>query len=229
MRTLDSREVLCTYLVVIRSMNLVYWPFMACCMQINEWYAFFINFHSERDSLDRDVVELKKSNTLLDAALKAKSDSLIDLQKEVHVYRSRVPYSWYIFPPCNLVKPWIWHPSKINIKPQVITHHVQYSPLVQVVKSKTQVVWVVVRLVQVVNVIRLSEIRNSRYQLRQPDDKQDGRRSICHIAFDMFTWAYMPLNSLGKGANLLLSHMGHHISRIKSSFELSCAWDLANF
>ena len=35
MRTLDSREVLCTYLVVI-SMNLVYWPFMACCMQINE-------------------------------------------------------------------------------------------------------------------------------------------------------------------------------------------------
>ena len=67
---------------------------MACCMQINEWYAFFINFHSERDSLDRDVVELKKSNTLLDAALKAKSDSLIDLQKEVHVYRSRVPYSW---------------------------------------------------------------------------------------------------------------------------------------
>jgi len=38
--------------------------------------------------LDRDVVELKKSNTLLDAALKTKSDSLIDLQKKV--YRSRV-------------------------------------------------------------------------------------------------------------------------------------------
>ena len=79
---------------------------MACCMQINEWYAFFINFNSERDSLDRDVVELKKSNTLLDAALKTKSDSLIDLQKEVHVNRSRVPYSCYIFPSYNLVKPW---------------------------------------------------------------------------------------------------------------------------
>ena len=87
MRTLDSREVLCRHLVVIRSMNLGYWPFMACCMQINEWYAFFINFNSERDSLDRDVVELKKSNTLLDAALKAKSDSLIDLQKEVYISR----------------------------------------------------------------------------------------------------------------------------------------------
>ena len=87
MRTLDSREVLRTYLVVIRSMNLVYWPFMACCMQINEWYTFFINFNSERDSLDRDVVELKKSNTLLDAALKTKSDSLIDLQKEVYISR----------------------------------------------------------------------------------------------------------------------------------------------
>ena len=60
---------------------------MAFCMQINEWYAFFINFNSERDSLDRDVVELKKSNTLLDAALKTKSDSLIDLQKEVYISR----------------------------------------------------------------------------------------------------------------------------------------------
>ena len=32
-------------------------------------------------------MELKKSNTLLDAALKAKSDSLIDLQKEVYISR----------------------------------------------------------------------------------------------------------------------------------------------
>ena len=53
-------------------------------MQVNELYAFFFNFNSERDSLDRDVMELKKSNTLLDAALKAKSDSLIDLQKKVY-------------------------------------------------------------------------------------------------------------------------------------------------
>ena len=139
MRTLDSREVLRTYLVVIRSMNLVYWPFMACCMQINEWYAFFINFNSERDSLDRDVVELKKSNTLLDAALKTKSDSLIDLQKEVHVNRSRVPYSWYIFPSCNLVKPWqgsiwgIWGvealPPKILLSLQYISNYIEKNHL----------------------------------------------------------------------------------------------------
>ena len=39
-------------------------------------------FLSERDTLDRDVIELKKANTMLDAALKAKSDSLLEFQKE---------------------------------------------------------------------------------------------------------------------------------------------------
>ena len=38
---------------------------------------------SERDALDRDIMELKKSNTLLEAALKSKSDSLLEVQKEV--------------------------------------------------------------------------------------------------------------------------------------------------
>lgn len=50
----------------------------------------FDHVRSERDSLDRDVVELKKSNTLLDAALKTKSDSLIDLQKELHASQQTV-------------------------------------------------------------------------------------------------------------------------------------------
>lgn len=38
---------------------------------------------SERDTLDRDIMELKKGNTLLEAALKSKSDNLLEVQKEV--------------------------------------------------------------------------------------------------------------------------------------------------
>ena len=38
---------------------------------------------SERDALDRDIMELKKSNTLLEATLKSKSDNLLEMQKEV--------------------------------------------------------------------------------------------------------------------------------------------------
>ena len=38
---------------------------------------------SERDHLDRDLMELKKSNTILDAALKSKTENLLEVQKEV--------------------------------------------------------------------------------------------------------------------------------------------------
>lgn len=38
---------------------------------------------SERDTLDRDIMELKKNNTLLEAALKSKSDNLLEVEKEV--------------------------------------------------------------------------------------------------------------------------------------------------
>lgn len=37
----------------------------------------------ERDSLDREVMELKKSNTVLEASLKSKIDELQEYQKEV--------------------------------------------------------------------------------------------------------------------------------------------------
>lgn len=43
----------------------------------------YVYVFSERDTLDRDVMELKKNNTLLDAALKSKSDNLLEVQKEV--------------------------------------------------------------------------------------------------------------------------------------------------
>ena len=38
---------------------------------------------SERDHLDRDLMESKKSNTFLDAALKSKTENLLEVQKEV--------------------------------------------------------------------------------------------------------------------------------------------------
>lgn len=46
---------------------------------------FSFNFFvlSERDTLDRDIMELKKDNTLLEAALKSKSDNLLEVEKEV--------------------------------------------------------------------------------------------------------------------------------------------------
>ncbi|KAJ7356253.1 Progesterone-induced-blocking factor 1 [Desmophyllum pertusum] len=49
-----------------------------------------IKSRSERDTLDRDVMELKKSNTLLDAALKSKSDNLLEVQKELLVSKQNV-------------------------------------------------------------------------------------------------------------------------------------------
>ena len=53
------------------------------CIQV-----FLLCFHfffvlSERDTLDRDITELKKGNTLLEAALRSKSDNLLEVQKEV--------------------------------------------------------------------------------------------------------------------------------------------------
>ena len=66
------------------------------CRDLKTWYMFinyitssllnlplFIFVLSERDALDRDIMELKKSNTLLEAALKSKSDNLLEVQKEV--------------------------------------------------------------------------------------------------------------------------------------------------
>ena len=50
--------------------------FLICC------HLFFVL--SERDTLDRDIMELKKSNTLLETALKSKSDNLLEVQKEVY-------------------------------------------------------------------------------------------------------------------------------------------------
>ena len=44
-------------------------------------FNFFVL--SERDTLDRDIMELKKDNTLLEAALKSKSDNLLEVEKEV--------------------------------------------------------------------------------------------------------------------------------------------------
>ena len=40
-------------------------------------------YSSERDTLDRDIMEMRKNNTVLNAALKTKTESLLDLQKEV--------------------------------------------------------------------------------------------------------------------------------------------------
>lgn len=47
------------------------------------WLCDFSFDKRERDSLDREVMELKKSNTVLDASLKAKVDELQEYQKEV--------------------------------------------------------------------------------------------------------------------------------------------------
>ena len=45
------------------------------------------------------------------------------------------------------------------------------------------------------------------------------------------SYTYMRLNSPRYDTNLPVSHMGHHISQIKSSFELFCAlvWNVAHF
>ena len=51
--------------------------------RLGKWTNDLLFIFSERDTLDRDIMELKKCNTMLDAALKAKSDSLLELQKEV--------------------------------------------------------------------------------------------------------------------------------------------------
>ena len=59
------------------SENLVYIVFLFCFHLL----IFFV--FSERDTLDRDIMELKKGNTLLEAALKSKSENLLEVQKEV--------------------------------------------------------------------------------------------------------------------------------------------------
>ncbi|KAK3708618.1 hypothetical protein QZH41_009379, partial [Actinostola sp. cb2023] len=45
----------------------------------------FDNVRGERDSLDREVMELKKSNTVLEASLKSRVDELQEYQKEMQV------------------------------------------------------------------------------------------------------------------------------------------------
>nr|XP_058960451.1 progesterone-induced-blocking factor 1-like [Pocillopora verrucosa] len=47
----------------------------------------FDQIRSERDHLDRDLMELKKSNTFLDAALKSKTENLLEVQKELQISR----------------------------------------------------------------------------------------------------------------------------------------------
>lgn len=61
--------------------------------QVNQGDYKITNFdqvRSERDTLDRNIMELKKNNTVLDAALKTKADSLLDLQKELHTSKQTV-------------------------------------------------------------------------------------------------------------------------------------------
>lgn len=61
--------------------------------QVNQGDYKITNFdqvRSERDALDRDIMELKKSNTLLEAALKSKSGSLLEVQKELQVGKQTV-------------------------------------------------------------------------------------------------------------------------------------------
>ncbi|KAL9973441.1 hypothetical protein ACROYT_G019903 [Oculina patagonica] len=61
--------------------------------QVNQGDYKITNFdqiRSERDTLDRDIMELKKNNTLLDAALKSKSDNLLEVQKELQVSKQTV-------------------------------------------------------------------------------------------------------------------------------------------
>lgn len=70
-------------------------------------------YSSERDTLDRDIMEMRKNNTVLNAALKTKTESLLDLQKEVSLcilcavqynlgfnsktYTSFVGWIWFIY------------------------------------------------------------------------------------------------------------------------------------
>lgn len=52
-------------------------------------------YSSERDTLDRDIMEMRKNNTVLNAALKTKTESLLDLQKEVSLcILCTVQYNW---------------------------------------------------------------------------------------------------------------------------------------
>jgi hypothetical protein len=56
------------------------------------WFSLFIFnwiIKRERDSLDREVMELKKSNTVLEAGLKSRIDELQEYQKEVSTYYIR--------------------------------------------------------------------------------------------------------------------------------------------
>ncbi|KAK2551100.1 Progesterone-induced-blocking factor 1 [Acropora cervicornis] len=61
--------------------------------QVNQGDYKITNFdqvRSERDTLDRDIMEMRKNNTVLNAALKTKTESLLDLQKELHTSKQTV-------------------------------------------------------------------------------------------------------------------------------------------